>query len=53
MIDLGKRMAKILDINAEDYTCLVEPGVSFYALYEALKERGYDHMWVVSNSLCC
>ncbi|KAJ4298800.1 hypothetical protein N0V88_003833 [Collariella sp. IMI 366227] len=39
-IDLGKRMNKILDLNAEDYTCLVEPGVSFYALYEEVKNRG-------------
>ncbi|KAK4155379.1 hypothetical protein C8A00DRAFT_13594 [Chaetomidium leptoderma] len=46
-VDLGRRMNKILDINAEDYTCLVEPGVTFYALYEALKERGLDeHMWI-------
>ncbi|KAK4112666.1 vanillyl alcohol oxidase [Canariomyces notabilis] len=51
-IDLGKRMNKILDINAEDYTCLVEPGVSFYALYEAIKERGLeDHMWIDTPDL--
>ncbi|KAM7213819.1 hypothetical protein V8F06_010815 [Rhypophila decipiens] len=50
-IDLGRRMNKIIDINPEDYTCLVEPGVSFYALYEALKERGYDHMWVDTPDL--
>ncbi|KAJ3546566.1 hypothetical protein NM208_g1938 [Fusarium decemcellulare] len=46
VIDLGKRMNKILDINPDDYTCLVEPGVSFYALYEAVQERGYKHMWI-------
>jgi FAD/FMN-containing dehydrogenase len=34
VIDLGKRMSKILDINPDDYTCLVEPGVSFYALQQ-------------------
>jgi len=50
-IDLGKRMNKILDINPEDYTCLVEPGVSYYALYEALKEKGYDHMWIDTPDL--
>ena len=51
-IDLGRRMNKILDINPEDYTCLVEPGVSFYALYEALKERGLDeHMWIDTPDL--
>ena len=50
-IDLGRRMNKILNINPEDYTCLVEPGVSYYGLYEALKERGYDHMWVDTPDL--
>jgi FAD/FMN-containing dehydrogenase len=40
-VDLGKRMNKILDIHPEDYICLVEPGVSFYALYEALKKRDW------------
>jgi FAD/FMN-containing dehydrogenase len=51
-VDLGKRMNKILDINPEDYTCLVEPGVSFYALYEALKERGLEeHMWIDTPDL--
>ncbi|KAI1268377.1 vanillyl alcohol oxidase [Xylariaceae sp. FL1019] len=33
-------------INPEDYTCLVEPGVSFFALYEAIKAKGYDHLWI-------
>ncbi|KAK3688844.1 hypothetical protein B0T22DRAFT_407519 [Podospora appendiculata] len=50
-IDLGKRMNKILDINPEDFTCLVEPGVSFYALYEAIQAKGYDHMWIDSPDL--
>lgn len=45
-MDLGKRMNKILQINPDDYTCLLEPGVSFYALHEAIKTRGYDHMWI-------
>jgi hypothetical protein len=46
VIDLGKRMNKILDINPDDYTCLLEPGVSFYALYEAIQAKGFDHMWI-------
>ncbi|KAH9884421.1 hypothetical protein F4778DRAFT_557799 [Xylariomycetidae sp. FL2044] len=46
LIDLGRRMNQILDLNPDDYTCLVEPGVSFFALYEAVKAKGYDHMWV-------
>ncbi|KAF2014751.1 vanillyl alcohol oxidase [Aaosphaeria arxii CBS 175.79] len=51
-IDLGRRMNKILDINAEDYTCLVEPGVTFYALYEELQKRGLgDKMWIDTPDL--
>lgn len=46
VIDLGRRMNKILDINPKDYTCLLEPGVSFYALYEAIQEQDYQHMWI-------
>ena len=46
VIDLGKRMNKILDINPDDYTCLLEPGVSFYALYEAIQAKGFEHMWI-------
>lgn len=39
-------MNKILSIDPDDHTCLVEPGVSFYALYEEIKKRGYDHLWI-------
>ena len=46
VIDLGRRMNKILDINADDCTCLVEPGVTFYALYEEIQARGYKHLWI-------
>lgn len=46
LVDLGRRMNKVLDISAEDYTCLLEPGVSFFALYEAIKEKGYDNLWI-------
>ncbi|KAI1306378.1 hypothetical protein F5Y03DRAFT_354596 [Xylaria venustula] len=46
LLDLGRRMNKILDINPDDYTCLVEPGVSFFALHEEVQRRGYDHMWI-------
>ncbi|KAF3762805.1 FAD-linked oxidase-like protein [Cryphonectria parasitica EP155] len=50
-VDLGRRMSRILDINPDDYTCLVEPGVSFYAMWEALQSRGYDHMWIDTPDL--
>ncbi|OAG08605.1 FAD-linked oxidase-like protein [Paraphaeosphaeria sporulosa] len=51
-IDLGRRMNRILDINADDFTCLVEPGVTFYALHEELVKRGLDDkMWIDTPDL--
>jgi len=44
VIDLGRRMNKILKIDAENATCLVEPGVSYIALAEALVEGNYKLM---------
>jgi FAD/FMN-containing dehydrogenase len=46
VIDLGRRMNKVLDINSEDCTCLLEPGVSFYALYEEIQSKGYKNLWI-------
>lgn len=51
VVDLGKRMHNILDINPEDYTCLVEPGVSFYALYDAIQAKGYGQLWIDTPDL--
>jgi hypothetical protein len=39
-------MNKILDINPEEYTCLVELGVSYYVLYEKIQRRGYKNLWI-------
>lgn len=50
-VDLGRRMNKILEINPDEYTCLVEPGVSFYALYDAIQAKGYEHLWVDTPDL--
>ena len=52
VIDLGRRMNRILEISAEDYTALVEPGVSYYALYEEIQRRGLgDSMWIDTPDL--
>lgn len=40
VIDLGRRMNHILEINEELGYCEVEPGVTFNALYGELKRRG-------------
>lgn len=46
IVDLGRRMKSILDINPDTCSCLLEPGVSFYALYEEIQLRGYEHLWI-------
>jgi FAD/FMN-containing dehydrogenase len=39
-------MNKILNIDPDDCTCLVEPGVSYYKMYEEIQKRGYKHLWL-------
>jgi FAD/FMN-containing dehydrogenase len=51
VVDLGRRMNKILDLNPDDCTCLVEPGVTYYALYEEVQKRGYKHLWIDTADL--
>ncbi|KAL2783798.1 hypothetical protein BJX66DRAFT_344626 [Aspergillus keveii] len=46
IVDLGRRMNRVLDIDPDNCTCLVEPGVTFYALYEAIQKRGFKHLWI-------
>ena len=38
-------MNRVLDLNPDDCTCLVEPGVTYFALYEEIQARGFKHMW--------
>lgn len=44
VVDLGKRMNRVLNIDPEQCSCLVEPGVSYYKLYEEVKKSGYPLM---------
>jgi 4-cresol dehydrogenase (hydroxylating) len=44
VLDL-KRMKRILEINEELGYALVEPGVSFFDLHDALRDRG-DKLWI-------
>ncbi|KAF2251120.1 vanillyl alcohol oxidase [Trematosphaeria pertusa] len=39
VVDLGKRMNKILKTDADNASCVVEPGVSYFALYEEIQRR--------------
>ena len=40
VVDLGRRMARILEVNETLGYCVVEPGVSFQAMHEDLARRG-------------
>lgn len=44
ILDL-KRMNKIIQIDEESAFCLVEPGVSYFDLYEELQRRG-SKLWI-------
>ncbi|HTV51235.1 MAG TPA: FAD-binding oxidoreductase [Steroidobacteraceae bacterium] len=44
VLDL-KRMNRILEVNEENASCLVEPGVSYFDLYRYIQERGLK-LWV-------
>ncbi|KAK4161224.1 hypothetical protein QBC43DRAFT_357996 [Cladorrhinum sp. PSN259] len=45
VIDLGRRMNKILNIDGENASCLLEPGVSYFALYEEIQRRNLP-LWI-------
>lgn len=45
VIDLGKRMNKIINIDADNASCIVEPGVSYFALYEEIQRRKLP-LWI-------
>ncbi|MGH8219786.1 MAG: FAD-binding oxidoreductase [Steroidobacteraceae bacterium] len=44
VVDL-KRMNRILDVDEDDASCLVEPGVSYFDLYRYIEEHGLK-VWV-------
>lgn len=45
VIDLGRRMNKVLKIDNSSASCQVQPGVTYYALYEAIQEAGLP-LWI-------
>ncbi|KAF2122678.1 glycolate oxidase [Lophiotrema nucula] len=45
VVDLGMRMNKILSIDAENASCVVEPGVSYFQLYEEIQKRKLP-LWI-------
>ena len=44
VVELGRRMNRILEINEEMAYAVVEPGVSYQALYDELEARGHPLM---------
>ena len=45
LVDLGKRMNRVLNIDSEQCSCLVEPGVSYYKLYEEIQKKNLP-LWI-------
>ena len=45
IIDLGRRMNQILKIDSENASCVVEPGVSYFKLYEEIQRRKLP-LWI-------
>ncbi|KAI2604813.1 vanillyl alcohol oxidase [Hypoxylon fragiforme] len=50
VIDLGRRMHEIVNIDAENASCVVEPGVTYYKLYEEIQNRKLP-LWVDTPDL--
>jgi 4-cresol dehydrogenase (hydroxylating) flavoprotein subunit len=49
VVDLGRRMNRILDVNEKLAFAVVEPGVSYQALYDELVRRGNRLMLDVTS----
>lgn len=50
VVDLGKRMHSVLNIDAEEASCMVEPGVTYFALYEEIQRRRLP-LWIDTPDL--
>ncbi|EJT98909.1 vanillyl-alcohol oxidase [Dacryopinax primogenitus] len=45
IIDLGKRMNRVLKLDGENCSALLEPGVTYFSLWETIRASGLD-LWV-------
>ncbi|ATZ45204.1 hypothetical protein BCIN_01g00260 [Botrytis cinerea B05.10] len=51
-LDMGKNMNKVLEVNSEGAYALLEPGVTFFSLYDYLKEKKLDdQLWIDTPDL--
>ncbi|KAM0752298.1 Asp170ser mutant of vanillyl-alcohol oxidase [Meredithblackwellia eburnea MCA 4105] len=47
IVHLGRRMNKVLQVDPENSSCFLEPGVSYFDLYEHLHKVGLgEQLWV-------
>lgn len=45
VVDLGRRMNQILKLDGDNASCVVEPGCTYFALYEEIQKRGLP-LWI-------
>ncbi|KUJ19925.1 glycolate oxidase [Mollisia scopiformis] len=50
VVDLGRNMNKVLKIDGGNATCMVEPGVSYFKLYEEIQKTGLP-LWIDTPDL--
>lgn len=50
VVDLGRKMNKVLKIDGNNATCMVEPGVSYFKLYEEIQKTGLP-LWIDTPDL--
>ncbi|KAI1089491.1 vanillyl alcohol oxidase [Rostrohypoxylon terebratum] len=50
VVDLGKRMHQVINIDAENASCVVEPGVTYFKLYEEIQNRNLP-LWIDTPDL--
>ncbi|XXH02587.1 hypothetical protein Hte_008965 [Hypoxylon texense] len=50
VLDLGRRMHQIVNIDAENASCVVEPGVTYFGLYEEIQRRKLP-LWIDTPDL--
>ena len=50
VVDLGRRMSKVLKIDGGSASCMVEPGVSYFKLYDEIQKTGLP-LWIDTPDL--
>ncbi|KAI2466502.1 vanillyl alcohol oxidase [Annulohypoxylon bovei var. microspora] len=50
VVDLGKRMHQVINVDAENASCVVEPGVTYFKLYEEIQSRKLP-LWIDTPDL--